>query len=237
MKHAVIDYRTSKEEILNLKKLGCEILIPPPSGALYEAVCGHPDMLLHIVNKKNIIVHKDIESEFIEALKNLHLNITFSENSLNPTYPYDIILNSVNLPDLFIHNIKYTDPKLLEMVNNKKLIDVKQGYTKCSTAIVSHNAAMTSDKAIANALLKENIDVLMLPPGDILLPGLDYGFIGGCCGLIDEHSLAFFGNLNCYAYGDIVLQFLEKHNIKPIYLKEGKLTDRGSLLIIETFKS
>lgn len=233
MKYAVIDYRTSKEEILNLEKLGCKILIPPPSDALYEAICGHPDMLLHIVNQKNIIVHKDMDNKFINTLKNLHLDITFSQNNLRPTYPYDIILNSVNWADLFIHNIKYTDPKLLEMINAKKLINVKQGYTKCSTALVTKNAVMTSDKTIAKALLKENIEVLFLPPGDILLPGLDYGFIGGCCGLIDEHSLAFFGNLNYYAYGDIVLQFLEKHNIKPIYLRQGKLIDRGSLLVIE----
>jgi hypothetical protein len=236
MKYAIIDYRTSEEEICNLKKLGCEVLACPPSSILYEAVCGHPDMLLHIFDEKNIIVHKDMDTSFISSLKALGFNITFSKNSLRSTYPYDIILNSVNLPNLFVHNIKYTDPKLLEMVNSKKLIDVKQGYTKCSTALVTRNAVMTSDKTIAKALLKENIEVLFLPPGDIVLPGLDYGFIGGCCGLIDEQSLAFFGNLNYYAYGDIVLQFLEKHNIKPIYLKEGKLTDRGSLLIIETCK-
>lgn len=234
MKYAIIDYRTTSEEILNLKKAGCQILIIPPSKILYEAVCGHPDMLLHIVDKKNIILHKDMDVSFINTLRNLDLNITLSENSLKSAYPYDIILNSVNLSNLFIHKIKYTDPKLLEMINTKKLINVKQGYTKCSTALVTKNAVMTSDKTIANALLKENIDVLLLPPGDILLPGLDYGFIGGCCGLIDEYSLAFFGNLNYYMYGDIVLSFLEKHNVKPIYLKQGRLIDRGSLLIINT---
>lgn len=234
MKYAIVDYRTSKEEILSLKKLGCEILIPPPSDALYEAVCGHPDMLLHIINQKNIVIHKDMNNGFIKSLKNLGLSVTFSENSLGSAYPYDIILNSVNLPDLFIHNIKYTDPKLLEMVNAKKLINVKQGYTKCSTAIVSQNAVMTSDTTIAKALSKENIDVLFLPPGDILLPGLNYGFIGGCCGLLDKNLLAFYGDLNYYAYGKEVSYFLKKHNIEPIFLRKHKLIDRGSLFIIET---
>lgn len=233
MKYAIVDYRTSKEEILNLKKLGCEVLVCPPSSILYEAVCGHPDMLLHIVNSKNIIVQKDMDTGFIDTLKNLQLHITFSENNLGSTYPYDIILNSVNLPNLFIHNIKYTDPKLLEMVNDKKIINVKQGYTKCSTAIVSQNAAMTSDTTIANVLSRENIDVLLLPSGDILLPGLNYGFIGGCCGLLDKKLLAFYGDLNYYAYGKEVMEFLKKHSVEPVFLKKGKLIDRGSLFIIE----
>lgn len=233
MKYAIVDYRTSKEEILNFKKLGCEILVCPSSSILYEAVCGHPDMLLNIIDEKNIIVHKNMNIDFVNLLTNLDINITFSENSLCSAYPYDIILNSVNLPDLFIHNIKYTDPKLLEMVNAKKLINVKQGYTKCSTAIVNQNAAMTSDKTIANALSRENIDVLLLPPGDILLPGLNYGFIGGCCGLLDKKSLAFYGDLNYYVYGKEVMEFLKKHSVEPVFLKKGKLTDRGSLFIIE----
>ncbi|WML35860.1 DUF6873 family GME fold protein [Clostridium sp. OS1-26] len=234
MKYAIIDYRTSEEEICNLKKLGCDVLVCPQSPILYEAVCGHPDMLLHIINQKNIVVHKDMNNGFINLLKNLGLSVTFSENSLGSTYPYDIILNSVNLPNLFIHNIKYTDPKLLEMVNVKKLINVKQGYAKCSTAIVSQNAAMTSDTTIAKSLSKENIDVLLLPPGDILLPGLNYGFIGGCCGLLDKNLLAFYGDLNYYAYGKEVSYFLKKHNIEPIFLRKHKLIDRGSLFVIET---
>ncbi len=83
-------------------------------------------------------------------------------------------------------------------------------------------------------ILKENnIDVLLLPPGDIILPGLDYGFIGGTCGLLDNNTLAFYGNLNMYKYGDKVLNFLKKHNVKPIFLSRGKLIDRGSIFCID----
>lgn len=233
MKYAIVDYRITDEEKHNLKELGCKILVCPPSDLLYEAVSGHPDILLHIIDKKNIIVHKNMNIEFTNLLKELSFNVIFSKNSLSSLYPYDIILNGVNLPHLFMHNIKYTDPELLKEVTNKKLINVKQGYTKCSTAVVSKKAIMTSDKTIAKALCKENIDVLLLPTGDILLPGLDYGFIGGCCGLLDGNHLAFYGDLNYYAYKEMVLDFLRKHNVIPIYLRHGNLIDRGSLLIIE----
>lgn len=232
MKYAIVDFRISDEEKNNLKKLGYEILICPPSNLLYEAVCGHPDILLHIISKDTIMVHKDMNKEFVDKLISINFKVIFSQNSLQEKYPYDIFLNSVNMPSLFVHNIKYTDPNLMLYVKDKKTINVNQGYTKCSTAIVNDKAIITSDKSIAKALINENIDVLLLPPGDILLPGLNYGFIGGCCGLLNKNSMAFYGNLENYLYGDKVIEFLKKYDVNPIFLSNGKLIDRGSIFIV-----
>jgi len=234
MKYAIIDFRTTREEKCTLISLGFELLTCPPSKLLYEAVCGHPDMLLHIIDSKTIMVHKDMDENFVEKLKNLNFNVVFSMNNLKDTYPEDIILNSISISNLFIHNLKYTDSNLLNYMNNKVSINVKQGYTKCSTAVISKDAVMTSDKTIARALSNEDIDVLLLPPGDILLPGLNYGFIGGCCGLLDKSSLAFYGDLSYYTFGEKVINFLKKHDVKPIFLRKGKLIDRGSLFIVES---
>ena len=110
------------------------------------------------------------------------------------------------------------------------IYDSKKGYTKCSVAIVNDNAIITSDFAIAKALTSNNFDVLLLPPGDIILEGLDYGFIGGTCGLVDKNILAFFGTLDKYAYGSEVKEFLKKHKVEPYYLSDLKLTDRGSII-------
>lgn len=231
MKKLIIDFRTSNEEKLSLHRLGYEYSICPPTSNVYPAICGHPDIQMHILDPKNIIVHKDISCDFIDSLKKLNINIIFSKNTLKSTYPLDISLNALNTPNFFMHNLKYTDPVLLNKVKEtKKLINVKQGYTKCSTAIVKDNAFITSDTGIAKALHKENMDVLLLPPSDILLPHLDYGFIGGCCGLIEDNVLAFFGDLDSYLYGNDVYKFLKKHKVEPVFLKKGKLVDRGSIL-------
>jgi len=74
---------------------------------------------------------------------------------------------------------------------------------------------------------------LLLPPGDIELPGLNYGFIGGSCGLLDEKYLVFYGNLKNYKYGSEVLAFLDKYNITPIYLSDSNLIDRGSIFFLD----
>lgn len=232
MKTVLVDFRISELEKDTLKKFGFQVLTVPPSKVLYKAVCGHPDMLLHIIDKKSIIVHKNMENKFIDQLKEHKLNVFFSANELQSSYPFNIMLNAVNLTSLFIHNIKYTDNNLLQFVQNKKIKTVKQGYSKCSTAIVSDNAIMTSDKAIAACAAEEGVDVLLLPPGDILLPGINYGFIGGCCGLLEESLMAFYGSLNNYLYGSEVLEFLRKHNVEPVFLRNTKLIDRGSIFII-----
>lgn len=232
MKNLIVDYRISKTEENSLLKLGYNLLACPSSHKLYYAICGHPDIQIHIIDEKNIIVHKDMSHKFIENLKKLNINVITSDSSLSSKYPQDIILNAVNFSNYFIHYLNYTDKNLLSLIKlaNKKLINTKQGYTKCSTAIVNDNAIITSDKNIAKSLQKENIDILLLPPGDIILPGLNYGFIGGACGLIEKNVLAFYGSLECYAYGKEVLSFLKKHKVEPIFLSEGKLIDRGSIL-------
>lgn len=233
MKIALVDNRISNEEKNNLEKRNIKVILCPSTSLLYPAVCGHPDMLLHIIDNKNIILHKNIDKKFVESLKNLGINIILSNNSLRDKYPKDIILNALNIGNIFMHKLNYTDPNLISLVNHKKLLNINQGYAKCSTAIVSENAVMTSDMKIGKILKENNIDVLLLPPGDIILPSLDYGFIGGTCGLLDNNTLAFYGDLDMYKYGNEVLSFLRKHNVEPIFLSKSKLIDRGSTFCID----
>ena len=49
--------------------------------------------------------------------------------------------------------------------------------------------------------------------------------------MISNDSMAFFGSLDNYAFGNEVKKFLYKYDIKPIYLSNTKLIDRGSLLV------
>lgn len=230
---AFVDERIELQELRNLQQLNIKVIKVPKTNLTYEAISGHPDILMHICDSK-IILHKDIDKNFLDHLKSLKLNVQLSKKSIGFKYPTNIILNGVSTSHFFIHNTKHTDDKLLTLIGNKQIITVPQGYTKCSTAIISNNAIMTSDTIIADSMKKSGFDVLLLPPGDILLPGLDYGFIGGTCGLIDEKTLCFYGNLNKYKYGNDVIKFLKKHNVKPVYLSNDKLVDRGSILVVDT---
>lgn len=232
MKNVIVDYRIDEKEKSVLLENGYNVLTVPPCQSVYNAISGHPDIQLCILNNNTIIVHKNMSYKFVYELKKLGLNIIESKNDIKNKYPYDIILNAVNLKNFFMHNIKYTDGNLYKEVSHKCLINVKQGYTKCSTAVISDNAIITNDTGISQAASKNGLDVLFLPKGDIELTDFDYGFIGGTCGLLDNNVVAFYGNLKNYKYGNEVLSFIKKYNLTPLYLRDGKLVDRGSILHI-----
>ncbi|WP_315080870.1 DUF6873 family GME fold protein [uncultured Clostridium sp.] len=233
--YCFIDYRSTKEEIDNLQKLNIEPILVPKSNNVYESINGHPDIQMNILknsSENQIIIHKDIPSEFINLLDKKNIKYILSNSALSNTYPNDIILNSLILDDYFIHNLKYSDNNLLNSQSSKLKINVSQGYTKCSVLPIKNKALITSDVGIYSTLIDYDFDVLLLPPGDILLPNLNYGFIGGTGGLISDNKLAFFGELNHYTWGNEVNKFLYKYDVSPIYLRKGKLIDRGSLLLL-----
>ena len=97
---------------------------------------------------------------------------------------------------------------------------------------VRDNALITSDKGIFESLKDYDFDILLLPPGDILLPSLNYGFIGGVGGMISNDKMAFFGDLDSYKWGNEIKKFLFKYDVSPVSLRKGKLIDRGSLLTL-----
>lgn len=69
--YCFIDYRTTKEELDNLYKLGLEPIIIPKTSLVYEAINGHVDIQLNILSKKDklVIVSKDINKNFLSSLK------------------------------------------------------------------------------------------------------------------------------------------------------------------------
>lgn len=231
---AFIDYRTSNEEINSLKNLNIDVIKVPCNNKLYPAINGHVDIQLNILNSdtKTIILNKDIDNNFKKILQEKEINFINSFNSLNKNYPENISLNAYITPNYLIHNLNFTDKEIINYCKTKKQIHIKQGYSKCSILPLREKVVITSDMGIYKTLIKENFDVLLIPFGDIELPGLNYGFIGGVGGMISSNSMAFFGSLEKYAFCDEVKKFLYKYDIKPIYLRDSKLFDRGSLLLL-----
>lgn len=226
-----VDYRTTENEINSLKKLNYDVIKIPKDNNLYEAINGHTDIQLNIINKHTLIVNKNINLSFKELLKTKNINFIESDSTLSSKYPNNISLNAYITDNYLVHNLKFTDKKILEYSKNKKNINVNQGYTKCSILPLREKAIITNDAGIYNTLKSENFDILLLPFGDIELSGFNYGFIGGVGGMISNDSMAFFGSLDNYAFGNEVKKFLYKYDIKPIYLSNTKLIDRGSLLV------
>ncbi|MGN0517541.1 MAG: DUF6873 family GME fold protein [Acutalibacteraceae bacterium] len=191
----------------------------------------HPDMQLCYLGNGNAVCSNDY---LCKEMKNLGFNIVKSEfihNQSTIKYPECTALNALILGDYVIGRLKSIDKNILDYCEKRglKLINVNQGYTKCSVAIVSQNAVITADDSIYSAL-KNKIDVLKIHPGYIDLPGYDYGFIGGCCGLLDKSLLAFTGRIKLHPDHAEIESFLRQHNVNYIELTDERLLDVGSLI-------
>jgi len=149
-------------------------------------------------------------------------------------YPFNIAYNACIIGNKMFCNSMYTDSEVLRLAKafDINIIDIKQGYTKCSTAVVTDNAVITSDKGLYKAYAANGLDVLLISPGNILLKGYDYGFIGGCCGKTDKDILWFYGDISAHPDYSRIKEFCLKHSCKIEYCKDFPLTDIGSVLPI-----
>uniref|UniRef100_UPI0034A25C08 DUF6873 family GME fold protein n=2 Tax=Clostridium TaxID=1485 RepID=UPI0034A25C08 len=82
--YCFLDYRISNEELNNIINLNIEPILIPKCSKVYEAINGHVDIQLNILDKKNkkVIVQKDISKDFLNLLSSKGIGYILSENSL-----------------------------------------------------------------------------------------------------------------------------------------------------------
>ena len=159
-------------------------------------------------------------------------DIIKGEKQVQDTYPNDISYNVSAVNSCLFHNLEFTDLNLLELYKNKgySIQNVKQGYTKCTTCIVSEKAVITEDEGLAKVYSSNGIDVLIVSPGDVALKGFNYGFLGGASGLIDKNVLAFCGEVKNHRNYKDIYDFTQRHKVDIISLSNEQLTDLGSII-------
>ena len=147
-------------------------------------------------------------------------------------YPANIGLNFVVGADFILGRFRSAAPALLAFLQEagKPMINVKQGYAKCSLCFVTANAFITEDAGIADTLQKTGHDVLLISPGDVYLSESHHGFFGGASGLIAPNVLAVTGELAAHRDGDKIRRFLQAHGVRPLELSKGIITDIGGIL-------
>ena len=228
----IVDYRISKESENTLKNKGINVLKTAKLNNLYQAVNGHPDMQIHHLGG-NLFV---CENTLYDYYKNLLPDaIIVSGCCLSSEYPYDIAFNAARVGDFCFHNLKYTDSQILEYYKRKgvKLINVKQGYSKCSVCLINENSIITSDIKIAEKASKIGIDTLYFDSNEIILKNLNHGFVGGIGGLIDKNVLAINGNIANLNNHRGLLKFCQNKGVKIQSLSDSIPEDIGSIIPIK----
>lgn len=145
-------------------------------------------------------------------------------------YPKDILYNAAVVGEYLFCNLLKTDPVLLEVAEMKgfKTIDVKQGYTRCSTLVVNSSALITSDNGIHSVALNCGVDSLLVSNEDVVLEGYPHGFIGGTGGVF-ENKMIFCGDVSKHRDFRKIKEFCGKYSVEIFYTSEP-LRDFGSVL-------
>lgn len=189
----------------------------------------HTDMQVIHLGDNSFLVEKSCES-IKKSLIDVGAKVILSNKSLSTNYPNDIALNALIINKYVVGNIQYLDKNIINLQRKDyKLINVKQGYSRCSTAIINNNAIITADKSIQKAL-KDKIDILFINNGDIILKGYNYGFIGGSCGLIDKDIILFFGNIKKHKDYEKIQSFIRNYGIYIECTGKNKLEDIGGIV-------
>lgn len=234
----IVDYKTSEKEVNRLLSFGFNLVPTDRVSSLYEAIDGHPDMQFFAINEK-IIAHKDISKNQGELLHKLGASVTLGNSSLSLPYPHNIPYNALLAPDLLMHKLDATDQVILkeikELQKSKeiKLINVRQGYSRCSCAYIGNNSFITEDIVMADHLLSLGKNVFYQKHSNVYLEGFDFGFIGGAVSLISiegEELVLISGSLDSYSYGKELKIFLSQRNIRYECICGGTLMDRGTII-------
>ncbi|MBQ4568784.1 MAG: hypothetical protein IJA62_01795 [Ruminococcus sp.] len=154
-------------------------------------------------------------------------------DSLENKYPLNVSLNAVQVGQYLFCKASSLAPEVREfsIANDIKLINVNQGYAKCSTLVLNDNAIITADPTICKAAYDLDLDVLLIKQGHIYLDDNSYGFIGGASGVIGD-TVIFFGDLESHPDASDIKEFIKKHNMDLISLCKGCLKDIGGFVLL-----
>ena len=235
----IVDNRIRKIEMEFLNKLDRNILALPSINNVYEEISSHVDIYISKI-RDTLIIEKAMYDNIKEKVLDNDICIVRGNETVKNPYPNDILYNVCVIGNNAIHNFKYTDKKLLEIIDKKGLnkININQGYSNCSIAVIDDNSAIVSDKKIANMLQENEIDTLYIDEKlDIKL--LDKkgnyskmsGFIGGAIERM-ENNVIVFGDLNKIDKENKIRNFITSRNLNVIDFKGFDVIDYGGIIKI-----
>lgn len=212
----------------------CRLLRTPPLPSVSGAERYHADMAVCHAGGSELFVSCDLPDDFRTMLMQEGFSLTETSTPVTAARP---LLNVCMVGRRVLCNPRTAEPALLSRLRQKgyELLHTRQGYTKCAAAVITPEALITADESVFRLCRQHRIDVLKIPAGHIQLSGYDYGFIGGCCGKTDPHSLVFSGRVEAHpAYAEM-RDFAANHHVFLYSLGNRPLYDTGGLLPLKEY--
>lgn len=216
----------------SLKNLNLNIIPTIKCLEVDESISFHPDIVIHPINHKTLVIAPNVYDYYRDILFGTNIKLIKGERNLEVKYPNDIAYNVGRMHGIAIHNLKYTDEVLKYYLRKEgiELINVNQGYTKCSMAIIDEKSVITADEPIYKVLKEKGYSVLLIQPGHIFLKNQKYGFIGGATGNYSKDELLLSGTLENHPDKQKILGFIKSKNKKINFLSKNNIVDIGTII-------
>lgn len=206
---------------------GVRVLSLPKNPYVDGRLASHADLSILHLGKNRFLLSEYLRASHIAGeLLAMGAELDFTPPPGRVGYPEDAALCA-----LIIGRTAYHNPRL-STLPAEGLVSVRQGYAKCAVCPVSLSAAITSDAGLAAAMEGQGIEVLKIEAGHIALEGFDMGFIGGSAFLLSQSELAFTGRLDSHPDRARIEDFLQKRQIRPVFLTDRPVFDIGSAVLL-----
>ncbi len=218
----------------SLNSLLIESILLPDNPDIDRRLSGHADLsVLHAGGERLFLAPYLKGSGFASQLQSQGAVLGFPVSAQASNYPWDAQLNCCVAGQRLICNPKIAAHDIVDYltnIDNKSLLPVRQGYSRCAVCMVDGESIITSDRGIASAAEADGLQVLLIHEGHIRLDGYAYGFIGGATFKLASDKLAFTGQLDSHPDRDVITRFLAERGVEPVYLSREPIFDIGSAI-------
>ncbi|MGE5353068.1 MAG: DUF6873 family GME fold protein [Acidobacteriota bacterium] len=226
----IIDRKMPEKAKGSLKSFG-NLIELETSGITYDAISGHPDIFFFKTSSR-LIAAPNLPPEYLKILHEKGINYLLGSSPVGMKYPDSARYNAVSNGKYLIHRSDITDKEILAHSKEKEILNVSQGYCRCSLLPLESNSFVTSDEGICKSLKAKGLNVLLVSSADVLLPGFSRGFFGGTCGVWNG-KVFIAGSLKYHKEETEIKAFLKSHGYGTVELYDGPLFDCGSILFLD----
>lgn len=230
---AVVSSAMPPDALATLRHIAASVITLPPDPSLPAPVASHPDMLLFSIGDA-LVTHRSYytaaQTEIDRILACSGLRLVLTDCPRGAAYPLDVGLNALLCGKYLFGRTDVLAPEILTLASENGFLPVhiRQGYAGCSGLVIG-DAIATADPSLTQAAAKHGIPVIPAPYEEILLPGYDHGFFGGCGG-VWRNMVFLCGTMTISRYPDFFNHPL-LHGKAIYFLSAAPLFDCGGIKI------
>ena len=193
----------------------------------------HADLSFCYLGKGVAVCAPEAYDYYKEKLAFTSIELIKCEKEVGSNYPLDAAYNVAIVGGALYCKRTICDGVLLKVAQSMgyEIVNINQGYGKCSVCPVDEKSAISADMSFYKAATKKGVEVLLITNEGICLDGFTNGFFGGCAYMADKNTLCIKGDGKTLPSYEKITEFLKIRGIS-ISVGKGAVTDFGSFIPI-----